>query len=278
MAEWSRETSWRQGSILPQDFLQSLGLKVNYENMVAMVVTHDCDIAQLPNNEPNIEIIVGRYVEQLDGAFTNTKSPRKLHIELHTPEGIKSAEFAAVDKFSIEKMTFIGIEPNQTIYIDPSALNVFRRWLGIRYTRFAFPDAFEGRLKANDLDKKIAKALKKHGAAITAIFFDVDDGIEQLRTDPNDTYVLDITILYATDQDPNAAEVASETAKTEITKAFENKLYDKTTHTWVDIELRYCDVVSDEALTYKQSVTLKQWRMEHISFAEDPPHPVPVMD
>ena len=35
-----------------------------------------------------------------------------------------------------------------------------------------------------------------------------------------------------------------------------------------------CDVISDEALTYKQSTQLKLWRLDYISLAEDPPHPI----
>lgn len=278
MAEWSRETSWRQGSVLPDDLNKYLSLKNDFEDKISIVVSHDCDIAQVPDNEPTIEILVGQYVEQLNGAFTNTKNPRKLHIQVNTFQGIKFAEFVAVDKFSIDKMVFMSFEPSKTDNIDSQTMTVLRRWLGIRYTRFAFPDAFDRRLKSNNLDKKIAKALTKHGTAITAIFFDVDNGEEQHRTDPSEVYILDILILYSTESDSFDAEAAAESAKADITKAFEDKLFNKSNQSWTDIELRHCDCLSDEALTYKQSLILKQWRLEHISFAEDPPHPVPVID
>lgn len=278
MDEWSREIPWRQGSVIHGDSIQRLGLQSGQENKIAIIASHDCDIAQLPETEPNIEIIIGRYIDQINGAFTNTKNPRKLHIELQTPEGYKSAEFVATAKHNIPKLNFTELEPNHAISIDPETLTVFKRWLGIRYTRSAFPDEFDSRLKNNALDKKIAKALRKHGSIITAIFFDVDDGTEHHRTEPNDIYKLDITILYAENLNPVVAEKAANVAKNEIIEAFKTKLYDNSTQNWTEIELRYCDTVSDEALTYKQSITLKQWRLEHISFAEDPPHPVPIND
>lgn len=278
MTGWSRESPWRQGSILHTDSLIRLGLQVSEDRAIAIVASHDCDIAQLPESEPVIEIILGQYISQLDGAFTNTKNPRKLHIEVQTSDGPRSVEFVATAKHSLEKLEFADLEPNDAISIDAETLAVFKRWLGIRYSRSAFPDAFDRRLKADELDKKIAKALKKHGAAITAIFFDVDEGKESNRTEPEDTYTLDIIILYATHTDPVAAETAAEIAKAEIINAFKKKLYDNNARRWMNIELRHCDAMSDEALSYKQSVTLKQWRLEHVSFAEDPPHPVPLAD
>ena len=94
------------------------------------------------------------------------------------------------------------------------------------------------------------------------------------RVDSNDTYLLDISILYSTEIDPEAAAVAAEEAKEAIVEIFKKKLFDNTTKNWIEIELRYCDIFSDEAFSYRQSVTYKQWRLEHISFSEEPPHEV----
>lgn len=276
MTEWNRDIPWRQGSVVHRDTFPELNLDLQLENgnEVVVVVSHDCDLAQSPEVEPYCEIIVGRIIEQLNGSATHTKNPRTLHLELQSPAGPLPIELIATSKRYISKDVLMRLQLDGSCNLDVVSLMILRRWLGIRYARSAFPDNFDSRLKREGLDKKIAKALKKHGVAITAIFFDVDEGEEVSREDPNDTYTLDIVMLFSTEGDAGAAEAAAETAKKEITKAFKEKLFDEGSNQWRDIELRHFDVISDEALTYRQSITLTQWRLEHISFAEEPPHPV----
>lgn len=276
MTEWNRDTSWRQGYFLDTATIieQNLILPDFPESTLVIVASHDCDLAQSPEVEPVFEVIIGHLIDQVDGSCTNTKNPRKLHISIESPVGQKYAEFITTNKKSLPKALLQDIKPNEEFQLSTSDLTVYRRWLSIRYNRSAFPDQFDSRLKNNDIDKKIAKALRKHGEFITAIFFDVDEGVEVNRIDCKDTYVLDISILYSTEIDPESAAVAAEEAKDKIVEIFTNKLFNNTTNSWLEIELRYCDVFSDEAFSYRQSVTYKQWRLEHISFAEEPPHEV----
>jgi hypothetical protein len=42
---WSRNTSWRQGSVLAPKYFQVVGLTATPENTLAIVISHDCDIA-----------------------------------------------------------------------------------------------------------------------------------------------------------------------------------------------------------------------------------------
>ncbi len=70
------------------------------------------------------------------------------------------------------------------------------------------------------------------------------------------------------------AEAAACKAKKAIQTAFENKLFDKHSGEWKNIELRYCDVISEEALTYRQFSLMKPWRLEHISLGADQHQPM----
>ncbi|HED18565.1 MAG TPA: hypothetical protein ENI74_03575 [Gammaproteobacteria bacterium] len=124
------------------------------------------------------------------------------------------------------------------------------------------------------LANKIAKAVKPHGALIIAVLFDVDEGQDHVRTDPDEVYVLDITLLYSVEADSEQAEAAAHTAKEAIQAAFKDKLFDKRSGQWKNIELRYCDVLSEEALTYRQFSLMKPWRLEYISLGADPQQPV----
>jgi hypothetical protein len=275
MAEWTRNTPWRQGHLLTNEAVTATGLNhpEYFVDTVVIVASHSCDLVQLPDKEPQIEVVVGRQIQTLDGNYTHAKSSRTLHIEF---EGDKTffAEFIITEKRSILKKALLDFAPATNLRLSPPDLAIFQQWLASRYRRSAFPDEFEHRLKETGLSNKIVKAVKPHGNMITAVFFDVDEGQEVARTGSDDVYVLDILLLHATEPDFYAAEAASNTAKSAIEQAFKLKLLDRQSGSWKNIELRYVEVVSEEAMTYRQSKKLKKWPLDHISLSADPQQPV----
>ncbi|WP_423680329.1 hypothetical protein [Undibacterium sp. WLHG33] len=276
MAEWNRDTPWRQGHLLGSDAIAALGLghTTDPENTLVIVASHDCDLAQAPDGEPRIEVVVGRLVTNKDGNCTHAKNARKLHVEF---VGVSAcwAEFEATSKVVIDKLALNDFGPRTDAHLTPENHAIFQMWLASRYRRAAFPDEFERRLTSKEykLHEKIAKAVKPHGELIAGVFFDVDGGVEVTRDGPGDTYTLDITILHAADPDFDAAEKAAIEAAKAIQTAFEDKLF-KPTKTWQHIELGSCDAVSESVLTYQQFKQLKRWRLDHISLAADPQQPV----
>lgn len=277
MAKWNRDTPWRQGHLLGKDAIEALGLHhaAVPDLTVVIVASHDCDLAQAPEGEPVVEVVVGRLVTDKDGNCTHAKNARMLHVEFTGAAGFW-AEFEAIAKFYIDKLALNAFIPRADTQLSTENHAVFQIWLASRYRRSAFPDEFERRLvKELKLHEKIAKAVKPHGDLIAGVFFDVDDGAEVTRNGPDDTYTLDITILHSAAPDFDAAEKAAETAATAIEQAFKDKLFDPT-KTWQHIELRSCDPISESVLTYQQFKQLKRWRLEHISLAAKPQQPVPI--
>ena len=271
MAEWNRDTPWRQGRLLGNDAIEALGLhSAAPDQTVVIVATHDCDLAQTPEAEPLIEVIVGLLVTHKDGNCTHSKNARKLHIEF-AGEVVFWAEFEATAKNSIDKRLMNKFIPRPDARLSPENHAIFQMWLASRYRRSAFPDEFERRLTSKEfkIHEKIAKAVKPHGELIAGIFFDVDEGQEVTRDSPDDTYTLDVTILHAADPDFDAAEKAAQTVAEAIEKAFRDKLFNPT-KTWQYIELRSCEAISESVLTYQMFKQLKRWRLEHISLAADP--------
>ena len=277
MGEWNRDTPWRQGHLLGSDAVAALGLvhATGPENTLVIVASHDCDLAQVPDGEPRIEVIVGRLVTDKDGNCMHAKNARKLHVEF---AGVAAcwAEFEATGKVSIDKLALNDFGPRTDAQLAPENHAVFQMWLASRYRRSAFPDEFERRLTSKEfkLHEKIAKAVKPHGELIAGVFFDVDGGVEVTRDGPDDTYTLDIIILHVADPDFDAAEKAATEAAEVIEKAFTDKLF-VPTKTWRHIELRSCEPLSESALTYQVFKQLKRWRLDHISLAADPQQPVP---
>jgi hypothetical protein len=232
MAEWSRETPWRQGCVLTDETVDRFALRdVRVpEATFVVVVSHDCDLAASLDKESEIELIVGRKIDKADGNFTHAKTAR-------------------------------------------TERSILQRWLAARYRRAAFPDAFVKRLDESGASARLTKILKPAGKHIHAIFFDVDDGNEVQRNEPNDTYALTIVILYTSQPNSQESETVALKVKEQIESVLE-ELFLNNDNSWRDIELLECIVMSDQALTYAQSLLLKQWRLEHLSLREDPKGPM----
>ena len=274
MAEWNRDTPWRQGHLLGKDAIEVFGLRhaVAPDQTLVIVASHDCDLAQTSAVEPVVEVVVGRLMTDKGGNYTHAKNARKLHVEFAGADDFW-AEFEATAKLSIEKHALNDFVPRPEVHLSPGNHAVLQMWLASRYRRSAFPNEFESRLKDFNLHEKVAKAVKPHGDLIVGVFFEVDGGNEVKRNSPDDTYTLDITILHTADHDFAKAEKAAETAAKAIEKAFKDKLFDPT-KTWQHIELRFCDAVAESVLTYQQFKQMKRWWLEHISFAAVPQQPV----
>ncbi len=274
MVEWNRDTPWRQGFLLGDDAVDALELRhaTSPDQTVVVVATHDCDLAQDPQAEPVVEVVVGRLTAK-DGNCTHAKNPRKLHIAFGGDAPFW-AEFEATAKIRVDKLKLNEYSPRSDARLSAEDYAVWQMWLAGRYRRSAFPDEFEHRLtKETKLAEKIAKAVKPHGELIIGVFFDVDEGEEVTRKGPDDTYKLDITILHQAEPDFDAAENAAKTAADAIERAFREKLFDPTKK-WQQIELRFCEPISETVLNYQMFKQLKCWRLEHISLAADPQQPV----
>jgi hypothetical protein len=275
MEEWDRRTPWRQGHILTPDTAAVLRLvrEANQESLV-VVISHDCDLAQHSSIEPTVEVILGRRVQAVDGNLTDAKNPRRLHL-LATEVGAPIwVELIATARKSIPKQDLTAHMPSTTIVIHPNGRNTLQHWLAARYRRSAFPDAFDKHLGDTGVAERIVRILKPIGTHITAIFFDVDEGIEREHEDIEDPFTLSIDLLYNTENDPTAAEAAALEAAEAITKAFHDRCFDTKTNRWCAIELLSCTPISDEALTYSMSLRLKRWNVDYISLRAQPPQPV----
>ena len=274
MGEWSRETLWRQGSVLPEDASKALDLShpESPERTFAVVISHDCDLVQDPDKEPFVELVTGRVIDAIK-ADSHAKTARRLQIEFHGPQGLLAAELSAVHKAIIKKNDLAPFGPRTDVSLDAQGLSILQRWLAARYRRAAFPDEFEQRLKKAKMPRRIEKALYTAGKHVVAVFFDVDGGDDSQRNGPDDFYRLGIYLLYDTSQNESDAEAAARTAADDIEKAFESAFQVKD-NLWKNIRLEYCDAISDEAMSYKDAHLFKQWRLEYISLEDDPQQPV----
>lgn len=274
MGEWSRETHWRQGSVLPDDASKALDLShpESPERTFVVIISHDCDLAADPDREPLVELVTGRLIDAIK-ADSHAKSARRLQIEFQGPQGLLAVELSATHKAFVKKDDLAPFEPRTDVRLDAQGLSILQRWLAARYRRAAFPDEFERRLKEAKLPRRIEKALNTAGKHVIAVFFDVDGGEDLQHNGPEDFYRLGIYLLYDISQNESDAEAAARSAADHIENAFENA-FQSEDKSWNNIRLEYCDVMSDQAMSYGNSLLFKQWRLEHISLDDDPQQPV----
>lgn len=221
--------------------------------------------------EPVVEVIIGRRIDAIDGNFAYAKNARRPHLTLSGGSQPLIVELEASKKVAVRKQQLAEYQPVATIRLAISELTTLQRWLAARYRRAAFPDEFDKRLETTGMRDQLNKILKSHGALISALYFDVDEGREVSRSGADDPYTLAIYVLFATETDPGAAELAAEAAKIAIEKAFRNKCFSRQDGEWKYIELVECEAISDEAMTIQQAERLKRWSGDHISLRMDPP-------
>ncbi|MBK5012479.1 hypothetical protein IAE33_004339 [Pseudomonas sp. S60] len=284
MVSWSRSTPWRQGYIVDSETLAQLGIIIDcdgQQKVIAVVATHDCDLAQVAAGEPEVELILGTILaEKLDGNYTHCKTARRLHLELTGTDQRLLCEFDASKRVRIPKehqdpsKAFISYEPARTFLMSGQERSIFQRWLAARYRRSSFPDEFDRRLRDTKVAERLAKLFKDTGNHIPAVFFDVDQGMERARDGSDDLYELSILVLYKTDEDPEIAEEAAQAAVKAIEELFESRCRTGEGKTWKWIELIEIDVISDEALTYSQSLNLTRWQADYVSLRSDPEQPI----
>jgi hypothetical protein len=206
VARWGRDTPWRQGHIVPDDGAKALGLLSDTgHTKVAIVVSHDCDLAQDPSVEPLVEVIVGDRIGAADGNFSYAKNARRLHLTFSGGSEHFTVELLARFKIAIKKEELVEYEPAETTKLTVAEHAILQRWLAARYRRAAFPDEFDKRLGETGLRDRLDKILKSTGSSISAIYFDVDYGEAVFRSGPRDPYTLSIYLVYSTEIDPEAA-------------------------------------------------------------------------
>ncbi len=236
-----------------------------------MVATHDCDCVSSENVEPRLEIVLGREItkDELDGTLTLAKSTRKLHIEV--TQHNKYIELSSTTKTSVDKLYLLRVEPLQDWKLNTEQRRIFRRWLGLRYDRVAFPEELVKRLKPIADDFK--KVSKNDGATIIGIYiqFEPEHELESASTEP---YAIKISVVYdsfRTDGKAAASRIASKL------KARFQEVFNLNGHYWQSVELESCTVRSDIDFTLQEALSSYVLRLDELSLrvgaqGKMPPH------
>lgn len=268
---WTRDTPWRQGSVIASDAIQVLGL-VHPESpgsTCAVVISHDCDLAnESLDIEPNVEVIVGRRLLKGDGNYFWAKAPRVLHIDVLQNGAATVVELIATAKCIVPKQALAAFSPDGSYAFPGKSLSALRSWLAVRYNRAAFPDPFVVRLSQAKVDKRLAKIIEPVGNLLSALYFNVDGGEEIDRSDGS-AYDLSIVLAYPPGDDPQQSADKVQILETAIRDLFSEKYFDEATEKWNGIALRICMSISEDDLPVSKARLLTQWRLEYMTLKAD---------
>jgi hypothetical protein len=254
------DQGWRQGTVLSVESSKKLVGKADVgEEFALIVVTQTCDLLYHSLKiEPTVELL---HAEIRNGAAPKRagKSFREIELQLDNAEEAKHLYVAARPKLEIcrHKLFEVGVkhewQPTKDI------LPWFSRWLGEKYSRPAFPNAFDSKLgKGKD---QIANAVKNLQSC-RGLYIGLSSWAE-LSEEEN--YQVSIVLLLdhtACDEDGDKAE----SAYTKIFKVFEDAGHVVNEETSA--------VKRDDEVTISEFYALRKWSLDYISI-RDPSHKAP---
>lgn len=177
-----REVGWRQGSLLKRtDHASALRTAVDYfpfgadAAVLLIVVNQICDLVGNPDIEPYVELICGRFVDRPNPLYQRGRNPRCIELRLlcagETPRWIG---ISIHDRVRVRKEVFGDIAPDGNCILPDEEIHMLRRWLAKRYTRPAFPDAFNERL--GTVAKRLEALWKSNSAhPVTGIYLQLPE-------------------------------------------------------------------------------------------------------
>lgn len=271
---WTRATPWRQGHVLSEDAVKSLGLihSSGFNSTCVVVIGHDCDLVNDDlGSEPHVEVIVGCIPTNLDGNYSWAKSPRTLHFEMTRDGKPVTVELVATSKCLVakEELANLNFTPDSRWSCSGKSLSILRSWLAVRYNRFAFPDRFVKHFADSKAYKGLEKLIKPTHKNLSGVFFDIDNGNEYDHSDGS-AYKLKIVLVYPPGDEPLEAADEMDKLVDKVEDLFTTHHYDQTTNKWNGIQLVSCMSISEDEITIAQARLMNEWRYEHMSLKDEP--------
>lgn len=240
---------WKQGSVIALADLQALGLDLPSACKGALIITHDCDLANGIDVEPLVECLPFEELEAADGNNTHAKNPRVLHLELQSDGTRHWIQLTASQKFTLTKSALAKFEPVDSLLSDKER-QVLQGWLAARYRRHAFPDELVERMRP--LSTYLEKQLKKRAQSVLGVWIDYDPRLPLAHEEP---YELWLYIVYSNDVSDN--RVQAEQVASNITERFAQLIS--------GLILAQCSAVSEASFTLTDQRKTVEFKLEHLS-------------
>jgi len=253
---------WRQGAVFREQDQPRLAelISVDIEQGAhLLVVSQDCDIVHHNSEaEPIVEVLLAEPLQDKpSGSFTYGKNPRRLQIPIIVDGSSQYFECAAKHRYFINRQVLADCPPDSRIQVEDATLQLIRSWLAARYTRTAFPDAFNLRI-AGALSSQ-ARMLKSRGSDLSGIYIAVTPWDE---LNEGESYRVE---LYAT-MEIDAWENTD--ARQEMASLVDDLALAINHCEGIDVENH--EIRSEEDISLADIRVLRRWDYDYLSYRESP--------
>jgi hypothetical protein len=258
-----KSNGWKMGACFTRSSCPELVESMNEdhsqdESFVYIAITHDCAVInESLIAEPFLEYILARQIDKLNGNFTHTKNPRKLHIELDVKNLPIPFELNIIDRAFLDRGLLLQNKPGQDICLKDSQKAILVRWLANRYMGQALPDQFENRI--DPVRKKLEKLLSKIEAnGMLALYINLNPR-DELASDKN--YKLTVAMVY---EDAVFMSLTDEDRLDKYVNEIKVVLQKSS-----EIDISEVVAFSEKDFTLYHQRKMIRWRSDHCSFKED---------
>ncbi len=225
-----------------------------------VVVSQTCDIVcHSELQEPFIEVLLCRPIEALRGEYQGRKSTRILDLKpnprLH-PELALTAH-AVRDRYTIPRSFLIGGKPDDKRVLSEAAIANIQQWYALRYTRPAWPDAFNARF-SRGMKKRLAAALK----GIPTDEVEVRVAIAESEDELEDAEDYHIVVFFIVDQEQWDNSPAIREAATLAYASFISAIEECPN---IDVNPEIGGVLSGDAFSWQQTRSTDEWNFANLS-------------
>lgn len=178
-----RTSGWKTGSVLCPVLTKAVAkclqrggrdVRVLAENECLIVVSQTCDVlASKLETEPYVEVLVARERVNIDSTKARLRSTR--HLNFRTKRGGTILEAHATDRYWVPRDMLSEFAPDSSRSLSEQASRLLVDWIGLRYTRRAWPNSLVERLPNIDEMEQLLKDIELDVAEIRVAIPEIDE-------------------------------------------------------------------------------------------------------
>ena len=249
---------WQQGTLLSLDSSRVLRSSDATANEHLVIATQTCDLLHHSLKlEPTVELLTAEILDEPVPKSAG-KSFRSYELALGNCAD-KHVHIKARPRIEIDRQLLFQEGQKNELQIETRGIRWFSRWLGEKYTRPAFPNAFDHKLAR--YKSKIAKAVEKLDSC-RGMYLTLSSWSEL----PDDQTYSVVILLLMRHNSNDAEQQAAETALGKICD-----LMTKAGHQVEDAETR---VILENKISVRDFTRFQKWSLDYISL-RNPEHEEP---
>ena len=253
-----QDRGWRQGSVLAHALAAEL-IPTLEDDQVAVIVSQDCDLTHDSlETEPSFEVLLARRVPASRADLEHGKNPRRLRI----PAGEQWLECSMQERYVLPRGELLKHHPCEATVIGGRERRLVAKWMGLRYSRAAFPTGFNNRLR--EKRKRVDRA-QKACSMLSAIFLHM----EHSELPPEEPYRLVLVGLIPSDGSSTGAggelRIQAEKGLEQLRQAL---------NACKGIEVVEHSLKTHREMSVHDLELLDRWDMDYLSHRDDPQGPI----